>query len=77
MTLYVSINFCSQETPSNWSIETTQESLGLVMDLLTAYIEKLDNDQTVDAEESAMFVFLLKSFIHHLKPPPSFPKGGC
>uniref|UniRef100_A0A8B9TV64 HEAT repeat-containing protein 1 n=1 Tax=Anas platyrhynchos TaxID=8839 RepID=A0A8B9TV64_ANAPL len=67
----------AEETPSNWSIETTQESLGLVMDLLTAYIEKLDNDQTVDAEESAMFVFLLKSFIHHLKPPPSFPKGGC
>uniref|UniRef100_A0A8B9TUE8 HEAT repeat-containing protein 1 n=1 Tax=Anas platyrhynchos TaxID=8839 RepID=A0A8B9TUE8_ANAPL len=64
----------AEETPSNWSIETTQESLGLVMDLLTAYIEKLDNDQTVDAEESAMFVFLLKSFIHHLKPPPSFPK---
>uniref|UniRef100_A0A8B9TST8 HEAT repeat-containing protein 1 n=1 Tax=Anas platyrhynchos TaxID=8839 RepID=A0A8B9TST8_ANAPL len=68
----ISLNF--SETPSNWSIETTQESLGLVMDLLTAYIEKLDNDQTVDAEESAMFVFLLKSFIHHLKPPPSFPK---
>nr|XP_038032937.1 HEAT repeat-containing protein 1 isoform X1 [Anas platyrhynchos] len=64
----------AEETPSNWSIETTQESLGLVMDLLTAYIEKLDNDQTVDAEESAMFVFLLKSFIHHLQPPPSFPK---
>ncbi|XP_035177994.1 HEAT repeat-containing protein 1 isoform X1 [Oxyura jamaicensis] len=63
----------AEETPSNWSIETTQESL-LPMDLLTAYIEKLDSDQTVDAEESAMFVFLLKSFIHHLKPPPSFPK---
>lgn len=76
MTQYVSINFCSQETPSDWSIETTKESL-VPMDLLTAYIEKLDNDQTVDAEESAMFVFLLKSFIHHLKPPSSFPKGGC
>uniref|UniRef100_A0A8B9CCL5 HEAT repeat-containing protein 1 n=1 Tax=Anser brachyrhynchus TaxID=132585 RepID=A0A8B9CCL5_9AVES len=62
------------EIPSNWSIETTQESL-VPMDLLTAYIEKLDSDQTVDAEESAMFVFLLKSFIHHLKPPSSFPKG--
>uniref|UniRef100_A0A8B9EHE4 HEAT repeat-containing protein 1 n=1 Tax=Anser cygnoides TaxID=8845 RepID=A0A8B9EHE4_ANSCY len=62
------------ETPSNWSIETTQESL-VPMDLLTAYIEKLDSDQTVDAEESAMFVFLLKNFIHHLKPPSSFPKG--
>lgn len=76
MTMYVSINLHSQETPSNWSIETTQESL-VPMDLLTAYIEKLDSDQTVDAEESAMFVFLLKSFIHHLKPPSSFPKGKC
>uniref|UniRef100_A0A8B9EJD1 HEAT repeat-containing protein 1 n=1 Tax=Anser cygnoides TaxID=8845 RepID=A0A8B9EJD1_ANSCY len=64
----------AEETPSNWSIETTQESL-VPMDLLTAYIEKLDSDQTVDAEESAMFVFLLKNFIHHLKPPSSFPKG--
>uniref|UniRef100_A0A8B9I8I5 HEAT repeat-containing protein 1 n=1 Tax=Anser brachyrhynchus TaxID=132585 RepID=A0A8B9I8I5_9AVES len=64
----------AEEIPSNWSIETTQESL-VPMDLLTAYIEKLDSDQTVDAEESAMFVFLLKSFIHHLKPPSSFPKG--
>uniref|UniRef100_A0A8B9I897 HEAT repeat-containing protein 1 n=1 Tax=Anser brachyrhynchus TaxID=132585 RepID=A0A8B9I897_9AVES len=65
----------AEEIPSNWSIETTQESL-VPMDLLTAYIEKLDSDQTVDAEESAMFVFLLKSFIHHLKPPSSFPKEG-
>uniref|UniRef100_A0A8B9EH72 HEAT repeat-containing protein 1 n=1 Tax=Anser cygnoides TaxID=8845 RepID=A0A8B9EH72_ANSCY len=65
----------AEETPSNWSIETTQESL-VPMDLLTAYIEKLDSDQTVDAEESAMFVFLLKNFIHHLKPPSSFPKEG-
>uniref|UniRef100_A0A8B9EHK4 HEAT repeat-containing protein 1 n=1 Tax=Anser cygnoides TaxID=8845 RepID=A0A8B9EHK4_ANSCY len=65
----------AEETPSNWSIETTQESL-VPMDLLTAYIEKLDSDQTVDAEESAMFVFLLKNFIHHLKPPSSFPKGN-
>uniref|UniRef100_A0A803YSF1 HEAT repeat-containing protein 1 n=1 Tax=Meleagris gallopavo TaxID=9103 RepID=A0A803YSF1_MELGA len=42
--------------------------------LLTMYIEKLNSDRSVDAEESALFVFLLRSFINDLKPPPSFPK---
>uniref|UniRef100_A0A8C3L5H4 HEAT repeat-containing protein 1 n=1 Tax=Chrysolophus pictus TaxID=9089 RepID=A0A8C3L5H4_CHRPC len=61
------------ETPSNWSVETIQESL-VPVGLLTTYIEKLNSDQSVDAEESAIFVFLLRSFINDLKPPPSFPK---
>ncbi|OXB59197.1 hypothetical protein ASZ78_007402 [Callipepla squamata] len=61
------------ETPSDWSVETIQESL-VPVDLLTTYVEKLNSDQSVDAEESAIFVFLLRSFINHLKPPPSFPK---
>uniref|UniRef100_A0A8C3L5Z6 HEAT repeat-containing protein 1 n=1 Tax=Chrysolophus pictus TaxID=9089 RepID=A0A8C3L5Z6_CHRPC len=47
------------------------------MGLLTTYIEKLNSDQSVDAEESAIFVFLLRSFINDLKPPPSFPKAKC
>uniref|UniRef100_A0A8C3L5L0 HEAT repeat-containing protein 1 n=1 Tax=Chrysolophus pictus TaxID=9089 RepID=A0A8C3L5L0_CHRPC len=62
-----------RETPSNWSVETIQESL-VPVGLLTTYIEKLNSDQSVDAEESAIFVFLLRSFINDLKPPPSFPK---
>uniref|UniRef100_A0A669P181 HEAT repeat-containing protein 1 n=1 Tax=Phasianus colchicus TaxID=9054 RepID=A0A669P181_PHACC len=47
------------------------------MGLLTTYIEKLNSDRSVDAEESAIFVFLLRSFINDLKPPPSFPKAKC
>uniref|UniRef100_A0A669P3G4 HEAT repeat-containing protein 1 n=1 Tax=Phasianus colchicus TaxID=9054 RepID=A0A669P3G4_PHACC len=62
-----------RETPSNWSVETIQESL-VPVGLLTTYIEKLNSDRSVDAEESAIFVFLLRSFINDLKPPPSFPK---
>uniref|UniRef100_A0A803YD91 HEAT repeat-containing protein 1 n=1 Tax=Meleagris gallopavo TaxID=9103 RepID=A0A803YD91_MELGA len=62
-----------RETPSNWSVEAIQESL-VPVGLLTMYIEKLNSDRSVDAEESALFVFLLRSFINDLKPPPSFPK---
>uniref|UniRef100_A0A8C5UIS2 HEAT repeat-containing protein 1 n=1 Tax=Malurus cyaneus samueli TaxID=2593467 RepID=A0A8C5UIS2_9PASS len=43
-------------------------------DLLSAYIEKLNNDETAHAEESAMFLFLLKNFINGLKSPLSFSK---
>lgn len=46
-------------------------------DLLSAYIEKLDSDETAHAEESAMVLFLLKNFINGLKPPLSFSEGGC
>ncbi|KFO77095.1 HEAT repeat-containing protein 1 [Cuculus canorus] len=63
----------AEETPLNWSVEMTEETV-LPKDLLTAYIEKLNNDQTAHAEESAMFLFLLKNFISGLKPPLSFPK---
>ncbi|XP_069708454.1 HEAT repeat-containing protein 1 isoform X1 [Phaenicophaeus curvirostris] len=63
----------AEETPLNWSVETTEETL-VPKDLLTAYIEKLNSDQTAHAEESAMLLFLLKNFINGLKPPLSFPK---
>ncbi|NXN72323.1 HEAT1 protein, partial [Himantopus himantopus] len=63
----------AEETPLNWSVETVEETL-LPNDLLTAYIEKLNSDQTAHAEESAMFLFLLKNFINGLKPPLSFSK---
>ncbi|XP_064913879.1 HEAT repeat-containing protein 1 isoform X1 [Columba livia] len=65
----------AEETPLNWSVETTEETL-VPEDLLTAYIEKLDSDQTAHAEESALFLFLLKNFINGLKPPLSFSKEG-
>ncbi|XP_009462141.1 PREDICTED: HEAT repeat-containing protein 1 [Nipponia nippon] len=61
----------AEETPLNWPVETTEETL-VPKDLLTAYIEKLNSDQTAHAEESAMFLFLLKNFINGLKPPLSF-----
>ncbi|NXD65414.1 HEAT1 protein, partial [Eolophus roseicapillus] len=60
-----------EEIPLNWSVETTEETL-LPKDLLTAYIEKLNSDQNAHAEESAMFLFLLKTFINGLKSPLSF-----
>ncbi|KAM6323789.1 HEAT repeat-containing protein 1 [Aegotheles albertisi] len=63
----------AEETPLNWYVETVEETL-VPKDLLTAYIEKLNNDQTAHAEESAMFLFLLKNFINGLKPPLSFSK---
>ncbi|NWX89570.1 HEAT1 protein, partial [Nothoprocta pentlandii] len=63
----------TEEMLSYWSVETTQETL-VPVDLLTAYIEKLTSGQTVNAEDSAMFMFLLKSFITDLKPPLSFSK---
>ncbi|NXG68188.1 HEAT1 protein, partial [Baryphthengus martii] len=63
----------AEETPINWSVEVIEETL-VPKDLLTAYIEKLNSDQTAHAEEAAMFLFLLKNFINGLKPPLSFSK---
>ncbi|NXW33143.1 HEAT1 protein, partial [Phaetusa simplex] len=63
----------AEETPLNWSVETTEETL-VPNDLFTAYIEKLNSDQSAYAEESAMFLFLLKNFINGLKPPLTFSK---
>ncbi|XP_008944880.1 PREDICTED: HEAT repeat-containing protein 1-like, partial [Merops nubicus] len=63
----------AEETPLNWSVETTEETL-VPKDLLAAYIDKLDSDQTAYAEETAMFLFILKNFINGLKPPLSFSK---
>jgi len=76
VTVYIKMNFNSQEAPLNWSVEITEETL-VPKDLLTACIEKLNNDQTAHAEESAMFLFLLKNLINGLKPPLSFSKGRC
>uniref|UniRef100_A0A8C3DK90 HEAT repeat-containing protein 1 n=1 Tax=Corvus moneduloides TaxID=1196302 RepID=A0A8C3DK90_CORMO len=64
----------AEETPLNWSVETVEETL-VPKDLLSAYIEKLNSDETAQAEESAMVLFLLKDFINGLKPPLSFSKG--
>ncbi|XP_071405700.1 HEAT repeat-containing protein 1 [Pithys albifrons albifrons] len=63
----------AEETPLNWSVETVEETL-VPKGLLSAYIEKLNSDETAHAEESAMFLFLLKNFINGLKPPLSFSK---
>ncbi|KAM9382497.1 HEAT repeat-containing protein 1 [Phaethornis superciliosus] len=63
----------AEEAPLNWSVEAVEETL-VPKDLLIAYIEKLNSDQTVHAEESAMFLLLLKNFINGLKPPSSFSK---
>ncbi|NXD79776.1 HEAT1 protein, partial [Halcyon senegalensis] len=63
----------AEETPLDWSVETIEETL-VPVDLLIAYIEKLNSDQTAHAEESAIFLFLLKNFINGLKPPLSFSK---
>ncbi|XP_009995899.1 PREDICTED: HEAT repeat-containing protein 1 [Chaetura pelagica] len=61
----------AEEAPLNWSVEARQKT-SVPKDLLIACIEKLNNDQTAYAEESVMFLFLLKNFINGLKPPLSF-----
>ncbi|XP_064014659.1 HEAT repeat-containing protein 1 [Pogoniulus pusillus] len=61
----------AEETPLNWSVEITEET-SVPQDLLTAYIEKLNSEQTAYAEESAVFLFLLKNFINGLNPPLTF-----
>ncbi|KAJ7416715.1 hypothetical protein WISP_69263 [Willisornis vidua] len=63
----------AEDTPLNWSVETVEETL-VPKGLLSAYIEKLNSDETAHAEESAIFLFLLKNFINGLKPPLSFSK---
>ncbi|NXC32312.1 HEAT1 protein, partial [Campylorhamphus procurvoides] len=63
----------AEETPLNWSVETAEETL-VPKDLLSAYIEKLNSDETAHAEDLAMCLFLLKNFINGLKPPLSFSK---
>lgn len=70
------MHFHSQETPLNWSVEITEET-SVPEDLLTAYIEKLNSEQTAYAEESAVFLFLLKNFINGLNPPLTFSNGRC
>lgn len=75
-TEYIKNDFHSQGTPLYWSVETAEETL-VPKDLLSAYIEKLDSDETAHAEDSAMVLFLLKNFINGLKPPLSFSEGRC
>ncbi|XP_041341384.1 HEAT repeat-containing protein 1 isoform X1 [Pyrgilauda ruficollis] len=64
----------AEETPLSWSVETGEDTV-MPEDLLSAYIEKLNSDETAHAEESAIVLFLLKNFINGLKPSMSFPKG--
>ncbi|KFP32017.1 HEAT repeat-containing protein 1, partial [Colius striatus] len=63
----------AEETPLNWSVETIEENF-VPKGLLTTCVEKLNSDQSAHAEESLMFLFLLKNFINGLKPPLSFSK---
>ncbi|NWR16557.1 HEAT1 protein, partial [Emberiza fucata] len=63
----------AEETPLSWSVETVEDTL-VPEDLLIAYIEKLNSDETAHAEESAMVLFLLKNFINGLKTPLAFVK---
>ncbi|NWZ13446.1 HEAT1 protein, partial [Agelaius phoeniceus] len=61
----------AEETPLSWSVETVEDTL-VPEDLLIAYIEKLNSDETAHAEESALVLFLLKNFINGLKTPLAF-----
>ncbi|NXV59062.1 HEAT1 protein, partial [Molothrus ater] len=61
----------AEETPLSWSVETEEDTL-VPEDLLIAYIEKLNSDETAHAEESALVLFLLKNFINGLKTPLAF-----
>ncbi|KAL8185848.1 UNVERIFIED_CONTAM: HEAT repeat-containing protein 1, partial [Gekko kuhli] len=58
---------------STFSIETTSGS-EMLLETLTAYIEKLDSGKDVDIEHTVLLIILLRTFIEGLQPPDSFVK---
>nr|XP_056709237.1 HEAT repeat-containing protein 1 [Euleptes europaea] len=56
-----------------FSIETTSES-EMLLETLTAYIEKLNSGKDTDVEHTVLLIILLRVFIEGLQPPDSFVK---
>lgn len=66
--------FHSQAFLSTFSIETTSGS-EMLLETLTAYIEKLNSGKDVNVEHTILLIILLRIFIKGLQPPDSFVKG--
>uniref|UniRef100_A0A8D0H953 HEAT repeat-containing protein 1 n=1 Tax=Sphenodon punctatus TaxID=8508 RepID=A0A8D0H953_SPHPU len=64
----------AEEISLKWSTDSEPGSL-VPLELLAAYIEKLNGGLNVDIEDSVMLMFLLKRFIQGLTCPFSFLKA--
>ncbi|XP_033287195.2 HEAT repeat-containing protein 1 isoform X2 [Orcinus orca] len=61
------------EIPSEWNFELMMDR-GIPLELWAHYVEQLKTARRIAVEDSVLFVFSLKNFIHALKAPKSFPK---
>ncbi|KAG8444101.1 hypothetical protein GDO86_009331 [Hymenochirus boettgeri] len=61
----------AKETPEKCNLDIIDH-----IQLLSKYIEKLNNGQMAENEESICLLLLLKDFIRNLTCPKSFPKGN-
>uniref|UniRef100_G1PZM2 HEAT repeat-containing protein 1 n=1 Tax=Myotis lucifugus TaxID=59463 RepID=G1PZM2_MYOLU len=63
------------EVPPEWHAELVLDR-GVPVQLWAHYIQQVRTAQRVAVEDSVLLLFSLKNFIHALKAPKSFPKGG-
>ncbi|XP_033697895.1 HEAT repeat-containing protein 1 isoform X3 [Tursiops truncatus] len=61
------------EIPSEWNFELMMDR-GIPLELWAHYVEQLKTARRIAVEDTVLFVFSLKNFIHALKAPKSFPK---
>ncbi|XP_028903501.1 HEAT repeat-containing protein 1 [Ornithorhynchus anatinus] len=62
------------EIAPEWYSELTSDSQ-VPVGMWSGYLDGLREGQVVAAEDSAMVLFMLRSFVLALKPPRSFPRG--
>ncbi|XP_036210451.1 HEAT repeat-containing protein 1 isoform X4 [Myotis myotis] len=63
------------EVPPEWHAELVLDR-GMPVQLWAHYIQQVRTAQRIAVEDSVLLLFSLKNFIHALKAPKSFPKGG-
>ncbi|XP_023604331.1 HEAT repeat-containing protein 1 isoform X4 [Myotis lucifugus] len=63
------------EVPPEWHAELVLDR-GVPVQLWAHYIQQVRTAQRIAVEDSVLLLFSLKNFIHALKAPKSFPKGG-
>ncbi|ELK32119.1 HEAT repeat-containing protein 1 [Myotis davidii] len=64
-----------KEVPPEWHAELVLDR-GMPVQLWAHYIQQVRTAQRIAVEDSVLLLFSLKNFIHALKAPKSFPKGG-
>ncbi|KAK1328037.1 hypothetical protein QTO34_012459 [Cnephaeus nilssonii] len=63
------------EVPPEWHAELVLDR-GMPVQLWAHYIQQASTAHRIAVEDSVLLLFSLKNFIHALKMPKSFPKGG-